>query len=66
MYPQVFADFDRVPGQIRRPQRSCPRPAFFYGLQIGEEIEVEIEPGKILFIKLVHVGEPDKPGQARR
>ena len=34
-----------------------PTPAFFYGLQIGEEIEIEIDPGKILIIKLISIGE---------
>lgn len=39
-----------------------PTSAFFYGLKPGEEISVEIEPGKTLFVKLIHVGEPDKDG----
>ena len=40
-----------------------PTSAFFYGLQVGEEIEVEIDPGKILIIKLISVGEPDDEGR---
>ena len=34
-----------------------PTPAFFYGLQSGEEISVEIEPGKTLIIKYLTTGD---------
>src|SRR5690606_21217998 len=40
-----------------------PTPAFFYGLQPGEEISVEIEEGKVLIIRLVNIGDPDKDGR---
>src|SRR5690625_6527371 len=33
-------------------------PTYLYGMRLGEEIEVEIEQGKTLFIKLVSVSEP--------
>ena len=62
MYPEVYADFAkflRTHGEVEM----LPTSAFFYGLQPGEEITVEIEPGKLLFIKLVHMGEPDKEGR---
>jgi pyruvate carboxylase len=61
MYPEVhaeFARFQRTYGEVS----SLPTSAFFYGLRPLEEISVEIEPGKTLFIKLVHVGEPDRDG----
>lgn len=32
---------------------------FFYGLRQGEETSVEIEPGKLLIIKLINVGDPN-------
>ena len=42
---------------IRRSTRnSPPTPAFFYGLQSGDEITVEIEPGKSLIIKYLTTG----------
>jgi pyruvate carboxylase len=41
-----------------------PTPAFFYGLKPGEEIDVEIDQGKTLFVKLVSIGEAD--GEGRR
>src|SRR5262249_12076127 len=40
-----------------------PTPAFFYGLKPGGEIQVSIEEGKTLFIKLINVGAPDKDGR---
>ncbi len=62
MYPQVFRDFDKIHQQYG-DLSVLPTPAFFYGLCCEEEIAVEIEPGKTLFIKLLHVGEPDKHGK---
>ena len=38
-------------------------PAFFFGMTIGEEIEVEIEKGKVVIIKLVHISEPNENGK---
>jgi pyruvate carboxylase len=61
MYPQVFADFDAFRAKYD-DLSGLPTAAFFYGLQIGEEIEVEIDPGKILIIKLISIGEPDEDG----
>jgi len=34
-----------------------PTPEFFYGIKPGEEIAVEIEPGKTLVVKCLSVGE---------
>ena len=62
MYPQVFADFAKF--QAANSDVSClPTPAFFYGLRPGEEIQVSIEDGKVLFIKLINLGAPDKDGR---
>ena len=61
MYPDVFAaftKFEREYGDVS----VLPTPAFFYGLKPGEEIAVEIEQGKTLFIKLINIGAPDKDG----
>ena len=35
-----------------------PTPVFFYGLEPGEEIAIEIEPGKTLIVKFLTVGDP--------
>ena len=62
MYPQVFADFQAFRNQYD-DLSALPTPAFFYGLQIGEEMEIEIDPGKILIIKLISIGEADSSGR---
>ena len=62
MYPRVFLEFERVRAEYG-DLSVLPTPAFFYGLGCDEEIAVEIEEGKTLFIKLIHVGEPDKHGK---
>jgi pyruvate carboxylase len=62
MYPEVFAEFSRFEREYSDVS-VLPTPAFFYGLRPGEEIAVNIEAGKTLFIKLVNVGLPDKDGK---
>ena len=62
MYPQVFNDLVKYVKQYGHA-RVLPTPAFFYGLQPGEEITVEIEQGKTLIIKLIYVSEPNEDGQ---
>lgn len=61
MYPAVFSEFARSLRDFGDVS-VLPTPAFFYGLQQGEEISVDIEEGKTLFIKLINVGPPDKDG----
>jgi pyruvate carboxylase len=61
MYPAVFDAFLKH-GKEFGDVSVLPTPTFFYGLQPGEEISVEIEAGKVLIIRLVSVGEPDKDG----
>jgi pyruvate carboxylase len=59
MYPEVFLDFAKF-ARDYSDVAVLPTTAFFYGLKPGEEISVEIEAGKTLFIKLIHVGDVDK------
>jgi pyruvate carboxylase len=59
MYPQVFLDFIASNNQFS-DLSVLPTPAYFYGAQIGEEISIDIEVGKTLFVKLINVGEPDE------
>ena len=40
-----------------------PTPVFFYGLRAGEEVSLEIEPGKTLIVKFVTVGDPHPDGR---
>ena len=62
MYPQVFADFDQFIATYGEVS-GLPTTAFFYGLSVGAEIEVEIDRGKVLFIKLISIGEADEQGR---
>jgi pyruvate carboxylase len=61
MYPQVYLDYAKVVKQYGDIS-VLPTPAFFYGLQPGEEITVEIEEGKILIIRYLTCGEPRPDG----
>ncbi|RDD69694.1 pyruvate carboxylase subunit B, partial [Paracoccus versutus] len=64
MYPKVFLDYM---GRHRQygPVRVLPTRAFFYGMEPGEEIEAEIDPGKTLEIRLQTVGETDEKGEVK-
>ena len=61
MYPQVFKDFQDFKKKYGDVS-VLPTMAYFHGLEPGEEISITIEEGKTLFIKLLHVGEPDEKG----
>jgi len=37
-------------------------PTFLYGMRLGEEIEVEIQKGKTLIIKMVSISQPQADG----
>jgi pyruvate carboxylase len=62
MYPQVFTDFAKHQREFGDVS-VLPTPTFFYGLKPGEEIQVEIEEGKTLIIRLISVGPADKDGR---
>jgi pyruvate carboxylase len=62
MYPDVFAEFFKFTREFGDVS-VLPSAAFFYGLKLGEEIAVEIEHGKTLFIKLINIGAADKDGR---
>ncbi len=64
MYPKVFLDYM---GRHRQygPVRTLPTKTFFYGMEPGEEISAEIDPGKTLEIRLQAVGETDENGEVK-
>ncbi|MDO5605303.1 MAG: pyruvate carboxylase, partial [Paracoccus sp. (in: a-proteobacteria)] len=64
MYPKVFLDY-MSRHQTYGPVRTLPTRNFFYGMQPGEEISVEIDPGKTLEIRLQAIGEPDDKGEVK-
>jgi pyruvate carboxylase len=62
MYPEVFADYAKFQREFSDVS-VLPTSPFFYGLKPGEEISVNIEEGKTLFVRLINVGAPDKDGR---
>ena len=64
MYPKVFLDY------IGRhtsygPVRALPTKAFFYGMEPGEEITVELGTGQNIEIRLQAVGETTDDGEVK-
>ncbi len=55
LYPGVFETFDRH-RQEYSDTSFLPTPVFFYGLDVNDEVSIDIEPGKTLIIKLNAVG----------
>ena len=64
MYPKVFADYAER-HRVYGPVRTLPTPAFFYGMEPGDEISAEIDPGKTLEIRMLTVSEIDDAGDAK-
>ncbi|SFQ15586.1 pyruvate carboxylase [Roseivivax halotolerans] len=64
MYPKVFTDYI-ARHETYGPVRTLPTRTFFYGMEPGEEITAEIDPGKTLEIRLITVGETQENGEAR-
>jgi pyruvate carboxylase len=64
MYPKVFLDYM---GRHKSygPVRTLPTRTFFYGMAPGEEITAEIDPGKLLEIRLQAVGETTEDGEVK-
>ncbi len=62
LYPRVFPEF--AEHQARYSDTSVlPTPVFFYGMEPGEEVSVDIEEGKTLIIKFLTLGDPHPDGQ---
>ena len=64
MYPKVFLDYAQRHGQYG-PVRTLPTPTFFYGMEPGDEISAEIDPGKTLEIRMQAIGETNEDGDAK-
>jgi pyruvate carboxylase len=61
MYPQVYADYDasrRRYGDVAQ----LPTMAFFYGMESGQEISIDLEAGKTLIVRYVTRSEPHEDG----
>ncbi len=62
MYPEVFAGYAKMERDYS-DLSVLPTPVFFYGMKVGQEISVEIESGKTLFLRLVNLGAVDAEGK---
>ncbi|HEX9138334.1 MAG TPA: pyruvate carboxylase [Steroidobacteraceae bacterium] len=61
MYPRVFTEYAaerRRLGDVA----VVPTPVFFYGMEPGQEISIEIERGKTLIVRYVTRSEPHEDG----
>jgi len=64
MYPKVFCDY----AEHRRQNGDVsvlPTPVFFYGLQEGQEISLDIDQGKTLVLRLQGQTEVTEEGQVK-
>ncbi|MBM7647258.1 pyruvate carboxylase [Bacillus ectoiniformans] len=61
LYPKVFLDYNKTIEQFGHVS-ALDTPTFLYGMRLGEEIEVEIETGKTLIVKLVSIGQAQADG----
>ncbi|WP_102107565.1 pyruvate carboxylase [Oceaniglobus roseus] len=64
MYPKVFLDYRRR-NLDYGPVRTLPTHTFFYGMEPGEQITAEIDPGKTLEIRCQAIGETNDEGEAK-
>jgi len=62
LYEQVFLDYQKHL-DIYDNTSVLPTTAFFYGMNSGDEINVEIEPGKTLIICYLTTGEARENGE---
>ncbi len=64
MYPKVFMDYM---GRHRTygPVRTLPTKTYFYGMVPGDEVSIEIDPGKTLEVRLQTIGEAGDDGDVR-
>jgi pyruvate carboxylase len=61
MYPDVFVKFAKAHNNWGDVD-VLPTPEFYYPMEQGSDIAVELEPGKALVIKFLTVGEPHPDG----
>ncbi len=57
LYPKVYEEYLEMTKEFGDVS-VIDTPEFLYGMRLGEEIEIEIEKGKTLLVKLVSISEP--------
>lgn len=61
MYPDVFLQYvEKL--KVTDNLALLDTPTFFYGMRVGESLEVNIEKGKTLMIRLDEIGQADDEG----
>ena len=61
LYPQVFKDY--VANQEKfGPMTFLDTPTFFQGMRVGERVDIEMGPGKVVIFQLQEIGEVDPEG----
>jgi pyruvate carboxylase len=61
MYPDVFVKFARA-RQAYGPVDALPTLEFFYGMKTGDEIAIDLEPGKTMVLRFLTVSEAHPDG----
>jgi pyruvate carboxylase len=61
LYPKVMREYMEHRA-LHGDTSVLPTPTFFYGLRVGEEAWIDIEPGKTLIVKLLSIGDVEADG----
>ncbi len=61
MYPHVFTDYARHLEEFGDVSK-IPTAAYFYGMEPGDEIAIEIERGKTLIVRFLALGDANDDG----
>lgn len=61
IYPKVYSDY-QARYKLYGDLSVLDTPTFFFGMKPGEEIRVNLEPGKMLLIKMEDITKPDLNG----
>src|SRR5262249_46471004 len=61
LYPRVYPEFQAHVDRYSDVS-VLPTPVFFYGMEPGDEVSIDIEEGKTLILKFQTVGDPHADG----
>ena len=61
MYPHVFTEYAKHHASYGNVD-NLPTPVFFYGMEVGQELDITLERGKTLTVRYAALGEADEDG----
>jgi len=64
LYPKVFTKYANHRAEYGDVS-VIPTPVFFYGMDERSEVDIELEPGKILFVRFLAIGDVNDNGERR-